>query len=112
MVRDRESWLKSQAEFYENKLNKGEEMFYAGPYAETIKLKWLSFVGQFVFDGAAVLEVGCGDGWQSRWLANNGAARVVAIDLTPGFVEKARLLSSPGLSERISYICCAAESPQ
>jgi len=45
--------------------------------------------------GARCLDVGCGSGRWSRWLAARGA-KVVGIDPTPGMLETARRLS-PGI---------------
>jgi ubiquinone/menaquinone biosynthesis C-methylase UbiE len=50
------------------------------------------------------LELGCGLGGSSRYLAAECSCRVAAIDLTPNFVEAARVLTARcGLSERIEF---------
>jgi cyclopropane fatty-acyl-phospholipid synthase-like methyltransferase len=40
-----------------------------------------------------VLDLGCGLGCASRYLAVDCGCRVVAIDLTPNFIEAARILT-------------------
>ena len=53
-------------------------------------------------DGMYVLDLGCGIGGASRYLAAELGCRVAAIDLTPSFVEVARELTSRcGLAEKI-----------
>ena len=39
---------------------------------------------------ASVLEIGCGGGGFSRWLASAGARRVIGADFAPAAIEKAR----------------------
>ena len=52
--------------------------------------------------GMYVLEVGCGLGGASRYLAAECGCRVAAIDLTPNFVETARILTARcGLKDRV-----------
>ena len=51
--------------------------------------------------GMYVLDLGCGLGGASRYLAAECGCRVAAIDLTPNFVEVARILTARcGLAER------------
>ena len=52
--------------------------------------------------GMYVLEVGCGLGGASRYLAAECGCRVAAIDLTPNFVEAAQILTARcGLRDRV-----------
>ena len=52
--------------------------------------------------GMYVLDIGCGLGGASRYLAAECSCRVAAIDLTPNFVEAARILTTRcGLTDRI-----------
>jgi len=52
--------------------------------------------------GMHVLEIGCGLGGASRYLAAECGCRVAAIDLTPKFVEVARILTARcGLADRV-----------
>jgi ubiquinone/menaquinone biosynthesis C-methylase UbiE len=52
--------------------------------------------------GLHVLDLGCGVGGASRYLAAECGCRVTAIDLTPAFVETARTLNQRcGLADRI-----------
>jgi ubiquinone/menaquinone biosynthesis C-methylase UbiE len=54
--------------------------------------------------GMHVLDLGCGLGGSSRYLAAACGCNVSVIDLTPEFVELARLLTMRcGLSEKIDY---------
>src|SRR5436190_8673312 len=51
--------------------------------------------------GMRVLEIGCGGGQGSRWVAGQGAAEVVGTDVSGGMLDRARLLNGtmaePGL---------------
>ena len=52
--------------------------------------------------GMYVLDLGCGLGGASRYLAAECDCRVAAIDLTPNFVEVARILTARcGLADRV-----------
>jgi MPBQ/MSBQ methyltransferase len=54
--------------------------------------------------GMYVLDLGCGLGGSSRYLAAECGCRVAAIDLTPNFVEVARILTARcGLADRIDF---------
>ena len=54
--------------------------------------------------GMYVLDLGCGLGGSSRYLAAECGYRVAAIDLTPNFVEAARALTARcGLAKRIEF---------
>ena len=54
--------------------------------------------------GMYVLDVGCGLGGASRYLAAECSCRVAAIDLTPDFVEVARVLTARcGLANSIEF---------
>ena len=56
-----------------------------------------------------VLDVGCGLGGASRYLASAFGCQVVGIDLTPDYVETARLLAARfGLDHRVRYECADA----
>ena len=54
--------------------------------------------------GGDVLDVGCGDGGYTRFLVHLGAdpARTTGIDLVPGRVETARLLSPPSMNWEVA----------
>ncbi len=41
-------------------------------------------------EGKSVVDLGCGFGWFSRWAADNGAARVVGIDVSEAMLDEAR----------------------
>jgi len=54
--------------------------------------------------GATILDVGCGVGGASRFLAATYDAHVTGIDLTPSFVEAATMLSDrAGLADRTTF---------
>jgi ubiquinone/menaquinone biosynthesis C-methylase UbiE len=53
---------------------------------------------QLRIDGAAALDVGCGFGRWTRWLASRGA-RVIGVDATDGMLQAARA-ASPGIDFR------------
>lgn len=61
--------------------------------------------GLHIGPGARLLDVGCGLGGPSRWLAARYQCHVTGIDLIGAFVEVAqRLTSSVGLSDRACFI--------
>src|SRR5262245_34851476 len=47
-------------------------------------------------NGAAALDLGCGTGRHSKYLASKGL-RVTGLDLSPNSIERARRLEQPGL---------------
>jgi ubiquinone/menaquinone biosynthesis C-methylase UbiE len=54
--------------------------------------------------GMQVLDLGCGIGGPSRYLAAERDCRVTAVDLTPEYVETARVLTARcGLADRIAF---------
>ena len=54
--------------------------------------------------GASILDIGCGVGGASRFLAASCDARVTGIDLNPAFIEAASALSvRAGLSDRTTF---------
>jgi SAM-dependent methyltransferase len=56
-----------------------------------------------------VLDVGCGIGGATRYLASAMGCRVTGIDLTPGYIAAARELARrTGLAERIDYRVASA----
>lgn len=57
-------------------------------------------------EGRRVLDLACGQGRLSRYLAERGA-RVVGVDLSEVMLERARALSS----DRIDYVCADAAAP-
>lgn len=58
-----------------------------------------------------VLDVGCGIGGPARFVAHETGARVSGIDLTPEFIDTARLLSARcGLDGRTDFACGSALS--
>lgn len=57
------------------------------PYVEIPS--FFSVLGSVV--GKSVIDLACGDGLYSRALANAGAARVVAMDISPDMLERARV---------------------
>ena len=57
--------------------------------------------------GVRVLDLGCGFGYFSRWAAEQGAAKVLGIDLSEKMLARARELTSDA---RITYQCAEMES--
>jgi SAM-dependent methyltransferase len=56
-----------------------------------------------------ILDVGCGLGGATRFLASQIGCRVTGIDLTPEYVSVARMLSEKtGLAERVDYRVASA----
>lgn len=59
--------------------------------------------------GSHVLDVGCGIGGATRYMADTLGCRVAGIDLTPEYIEVARMLAErTGLSEAIEYKVASA----
>ncbi len=55
-------------------------------------------------DGMHILDIGCGIGGPSRYLAETRGCRVTGVDLTPSFVETATALARRvGLADRVQY---------
>ena len=57
--------------------------------------------------GKAVLDLGCGYGWHCRYAAEQGAKRVLGLDVSEKMLEKAR---SFGSSSFLSYRLCSLEA--
>lgn len=57
-------------------------------------------------EGKAMLDLGCGYGWHCRFAAEQGAARVLGIDLSGRMLEEAR---KRGGGAPIAYRLCAIE---
>src|SRR5262245_17836236 len=56
-----------------------------------------------------VLDVGCGIGGATRYIADTLGCQVTGIDLTPQFVAAAQMLAErTGLADRVSYRCASA----
>lgn len=76
------------------------DQFHTGGLAATEHL-----IGQLaITSDTRVLDVGCGIGGTSRYIADTTNAHVTGVDLTPEFVETARALGAMvGLSDRTNY---------
>jgi len=51
-------------------------------------------------DGLDVISIGCGSGVDARWLADNGAKRVVGMDIASGLIDIAKK-NHPGIEFRV-----------
>ena len=61
----------------------------------------LSKVG---YQGASLLEIGCGVGYLHQWLVKHGAAKAVGVDLSAGMLQEAwELAAEQGLDSKVSY---------
>ena len=58
------------------------------------------------FAGQRVLDLGCGFGWHCRYAAEQGAVRVVGVDLSQKMLQRAREMTA---SPVVSYAACAIE---
>jgi SAM-dependent methyltransferase len=83
--------------------------FHIGGRAATTEL--LDRVG--VTSGSEVLDIGCGIGGTSRFIAASSGCRVTGIDLTPSYIDVATELSRwTGLAERTRFeVGSALEMP-
>jgi ubiquinone/menaquinone biosynthesis C-methylase UbiE len=74
--------------------------FHTRGRAATVDLARLAAIGP----GDRVLDLGCGVGGPSRYLAKTFGCRVVGLDLTPEFCEAAEMLTRrTGLSDRVEF---------
>ncbi len=64
--------------------------------------------------GKTVLEIGCGIGGRTAWLASAGASRVVGIDINREEIDRARCVSRqlyPHLTDRLQYVRTVEDQP-
>jgi SAM-dependent methyltransferase len=74
--------------------------FHAGGRNATVRLAQLAGVTGF----ERVLDVGCGIGGPSRYLANTFGCRVTGLDLTPEFIALAGMLAQrTRLADKVTY---------
>ncbi len=74
--------------------------FHNGQRNATTRLARLAAVGA----SDRVLDVGCGIGGPARYLASAFGCEVIGLDLTPEFIELARMLTvRTGLTQRVSF---------
>lgn len=57
--------------------------------------------------GKRAIDLGCGFGWFARWAAEQGAARVVGIDLSENMIERARRDTTDA---RVEYLIANLET--
>lgn len=62
-----------------------------------------------LFQGATVLELGCGSGVLSMWAAQQGAANVIAVDASPVSQIARRLVRENRLEHVIQVLQCTVE---
>ncbi|MEI5993768.1 class I SAM-dependent methyltransferase [Candidatus Enterococcus mansonii] len=58
------------------------------------------------FSGKTVLDLGCGYGWHCRYAVENGAKKVIGIDLSEKMIEKAKEMTD---SRKIEYYLMSME---
>src|SRR5262249_24649910 len=74
--------------------------FHSGQRNATVRLAQLAQI----HGGEDVLDVGCGIGGPSRFLAKNFDCRVTGLDLTAEFIEVARMLARlTGFFDQVTY---------
>jgi len=85
-----------------------DEFHIGGRQATEHALSKLSLTGD-----EHVIDVGCGIGGAARFIASQSGCRVTGIDLTPEFIEAARVLTRlTGLEERVNFqIASALDMP-
>jgi ubiquinone/menaquinone biosynthesis C-methylase UbiE len=82
--------------------------FHAGGRESTRELARLARAAG-IADGAKVLDIGCGIGGPARTLAAEFACQVIGIDLTEGYCQAARMLTTKlGMDEQLSFHCANA----
>lgn len=97
------------------KENKYDDETFFHKYAQMDRsVKGLSGAGEWRtlqrmlpdFTDKQVLDLGCGYGWHCLYAAQNGARRVVGVDISKKMLEKAR---EQCFDERIEYVCAPIE---
>jgi MPBQ/MSBQ methyltransferase len=74
--------------------------FHSGQRNATVRLARLAGVS----GSEKVLDVGCGIGGPARYLASAFGCEVIGLDLTPEFIELARMLTQrTGLASKVSF---------
>lgn len=69
--------------------------------------EWYQFKAMFPdLVGSSVLDLGCGYGWHCRWAREQGAERVLGIDLSERMLQKARHING---KDGITYRLCGIE---
>ena len=107
--KDLASRYEAESEFHDRKYGQGENYprHYAVQPTYPIYLRMVDLMGAPT--GKRVLEYGCGEGWITRDLAENGAL-VSAFDISPEAVHKTReVLASAGLAEQCRITEMGAE---
>lgn len=102
---NRRWWDREAPEYYaEHGAFLGDADFVWGP--EGLREADVGLLG--VVAGRSVLEIGCGGAQCSRFVAGQGAARVVASDVSAGMLARARTLNQQALDpvNRIPLIQC------
>ncbi len=57
------------------------------------------------YQGASLLEIGCGVGFLHQWLLHQGASQAVGVDLSPSMLAEAeKLAGKQGLADRVRYL--------
>jgi MPBQ/MSBQ methyltransferase len=79
--------------------------FHIGGRAATAEV-----LARLVLDeGSHVLDIGCGIGGTARYMAGKFGCRVSGIDLTPEYIDAARVLSERiGISDRVEFQAASA----
>ena len=60
----------------------------------------------FTLEGKTLLDLGCGNGHFARYCVENGAAKVVGVDISKKMIEQAKMENS---HDKIEYICMPIE---
>jgi MPBQ/MSBQ methyltransferase len=74
------------------------------------RLETMHVLGKIHLDkNDRVLDVGCGLGGTARYLAANVGCRIIGIDLTPEYIEIAKILGErTGTSDRVEFMTASA----
>lgn len=97
------------------KQNKYDDSEFFAQYAQMPRSKYgLKAAGEWhVFEkllpklkDKKVLDLGCGYGWHTKYVATHGAQAVIGIDISKKMIEKAQEINS---DPKVTYLCGALE---
>lgn len=88
-------YYNANAELYNAHVNNAEESVYHSQYEKPAIRSQLPEL-----NGLDVISIGCGSGVDAQWLKDNGANRVVGVDISEGLIDIAKR-EHPGIEFRV-----------